>query len=218
MTAAQSTADSLASIAENFAGKQSGIYKAMFIASKAFAIADAIIKIQSGIASALSLPFPANLPAIAQVAALGASIISNITAVAAQFDTGGWTGDVGRNQIAGAVHGQEFVVRAGPAAKHRAILESMNSGRDPTAGIQEAARSSGGGALMQPMQAGPMNVQLQNYAPNVVHEVQRGLTRDEVVIIAREQAPRAVAGDLAKPNSATRKALQIHTTARGRKT
>ncbi|PSW53017.1 hypothetical protein, partial [Photobacterium leiognathi] len=44
----------MAGIAKTFAGKQSGIYKAMFAASKAFAIAESIIKIQQGIANAAS--------------------------------------------------------------------------------------------------------------------------------------------------------------------
>ena len=38
--------NNLSGLAEQFAGEQSGVYKAMFIASKAFAIADSIIKIQ----------------------------------------------------------------------------------------------------------------------------------------------------------------------------
>ncbi|KYN82213.1 hypothetical protein ATY36_13815 [Vibrio cidicii] len=69
---------SMADIAGAFAGKQSGIYKAMFMASKAFAIAESIIKIQQGIASAAALPFPANIPAMATVAASTASIVSTI--------------------------------------------------------------------------------------------------------------------------------------------
>ncbi|PSW53066.1 hypothetical protein C0W50_19855, partial [Photobacterium leiognathi subsp. mandapamensis] len=66
-------------IAKTFAGKQSGIYKAMFAASKAFAIAESIIKIQQGIANAASLPFPANIPAMATVAASTMSIVSTIS-------------------------------------------------------------------------------------------------------------------------------------------
>lgn len=69
---------SMADIASVAAGEQSGIYKAMFIASKAFAIAESIIKIQQGIASAAALPFPANIPAMATVAASTASIVSTI--------------------------------------------------------------------------------------------------------------------------------------------
>ncbi|HIF5500078.1 TPA: tape measure protein [Pasteurella multocida] len=61
------------------AGKQSGIYKAMFAASKAFAIAESIVKIQQGIANAASLPWPGNLGAIASVISATSSIISTIS-------------------------------------------------------------------------------------------------------------------------------------------
>lgn len=71
----------MASLAQGFAGEQSGIYRAMFAASKAFAIADAAIKIQQGIANAAALPFPANLPAMASVAAATGSILSSIQSV-----------------------------------------------------------------------------------------------------------------------------------------
>lgn len=68
----------ISDIAKEFAGEQSGIYKAMFAASKAFAIAESIIKIQQGIASAASLPFPSNIPAIGQVVTETSGIVSTI--------------------------------------------------------------------------------------------------------------------------------------------
>lgn len=43
------------------------------------------------------------------------------------FDTGGWTGG-NRGQVRGFVHGEEFVVKAGPAAANRAMLEQLNAG------------------------------------------------------------------------------------------
>jgi tape measure domain-containing protein len=72
---------SLADVSKQFAGEQSGIYKAMFVASKAFAIADAILKIQQGIANAAALPYPANLGAMASVASATGSIISTMQSV-----------------------------------------------------------------------------------------------------------------------------------------
>lgn len=45
------------------------------------------------------------------------------------FDVGGWTGDGPVHAVSGVTHGQEFVVKAGPAARHRPILEAMNRGR-----------------------------------------------------------------------------------------
>lgn len=70
--------ESLADISETFGSKQSGIYKTMFAVSKAFAIAESIINIQKGIASAASMPFPTNLGAMATVAAQTAGILSTI--------------------------------------------------------------------------------------------------------------------------------------------
>lgn len=70
--------DGLGGMAAAFAGEQSDVAQAMFAVSKAFAIADAIVKIQQGIASAAVLPFPANIPAMATVAAATGSIVSTI--------------------------------------------------------------------------------------------------------------------------------------------
>lgn len=220
IAAAQSTMDSLTGIAEQTAGKQSGIYKAMFAVSKAFAIATSIIHIQEALASATaSLPFPANLPVIALVAAEGASIISSIMAVAGSFDSGGWTGDAPRDAVTGVVHGQEHVIKAGPAAKYRPLLDSINAGRDPTAGFRSASNQggAGNGGLMAGALSRPLNIALHNHAPGVTHTVERGLTRGEVIIIARAEAPKAVAGELERPNSTVRKSLQRNTTVRGRK-
>lgn len=69
---------SMADLAKTFAGEQSDTYKAMFAVSKAFAIADSIVKIQQGIAAASALPFPANIGAMATVAASTANIVSTI--------------------------------------------------------------------------------------------------------------------------------------------
>jgi len=62
-------------------GEQSALYKAMFAASKAFAIAQSIIAIQQGIAQAAAQPWPLNLAAMASVAAATAGLVSNIQAV-----------------------------------------------------------------------------------------------------------------------------------------
>lgn len=132
--AAQSTAESLASIAKDLAGEQSAIYRGMFIASKAFAIADSIIKIQQGIANAMSLPFPANLAAAATVAAQAASIISNIRAVTMQFADGGLVRGPGTgtsDSITARLSDGEYVVNARATSKHLGLLEAINGGKDP---------------------------------------------------------------------------------------
>ena len=77
---------SLADLTKAFGGQQSSAYRALFAVSKAFAIADAIIKIQQGVANAAALPFPANLAAMGSVIAATSSIVSTIQGV--QFGGG----------------------------------------------------------------------------------------------------------------------------------
>lgn len=48
------------------------------------------------------------------------------------YDEGGWTGGK-RGQVTGVVHGEEFVVKAGPAAANRPMLEALNAGLSPAA-------------------------------------------------------------------------------------
>src|SRR5690606_34546586 len=78
LTATQDLLGSLSQIAEAYAGKQSGIFRALFAVEKAVAIARSIVAIQTGIAQASALPFPQNLSAMASVAAATASIVSTI--------------------------------------------------------------------------------------------------------------------------------------------
>ncbi|HBZ1055355.1 TPA: phage tail protein [Klebsiella pneumoniae] len=99
----------LSILADGF-GQQSGIYKAAFAASKAYAIAQSMVAINAGIAQAASLPFPSNLMAMATVAMETANIVSNIKAVAdTGFASGGYTGPGGKYQPAGIVHKGEYV-------------------------------------------------------------------------------------------------------------
>lgn len=84
--------DGLAGLAKAFAGEQSGAYRVLFAASKAFAIADATIKLQQAVAAAAaSGPFPWNLGAMASVAAATSGVLSTIlsTNYAGAFDKGG---------------------------------------------------------------------------------------------------------------------------------
>lgn len=128
----ESIMGSLSSIAKDTMGEQSGIFKAMFAMEKGFAIARSIMNIQVALSSAAaSLPFPANLGAISTVAMEGASIISSLKAVAGQgFKQGGYTGSMGVNDVAGVVHGQEYVFDA-KATREIGVgnLEAIRSGK-----------------------------------------------------------------------------------------
>ncbi|AVE59929.1 phage tail protein [Citrobacter koseri] len=109
-SATQTMIDSGLQILATGFGEQSGIYKAAFAASKAFAIAQSLVSIQQGIAMAAANPFPYNIAAMASVAAATASIVSNIAAVAdVGFAAGGFTGLGGKYQPAGIVHKGEYV-------------------------------------------------------------------------------------------------------------
>ena len=129
---ASDTFSSLAEAARGFAGEQSGIYKNLFILSKGFAIADSIIKIQQGVANAISLPFPANLAAVGVVAAQSANIVSSIQAVQFKRDGGQVTGPGGPrdDKIPHMLSNKEFVVNARDAQRNLSVLRAMNNGAD----------------------------------------------------------------------------------------
>lgn len=46
------------------------------------------------------------------------------------YASGGYTGDYGVGDVAGVVHGREFVMTAAATARNRSMLEAMNAGRD----------------------------------------------------------------------------------------
>lgn len=126
----QQIAGSFADTFKTIAGEQSNGYKLMFTAQKAFAIASSLIAIKNGIAQAFSLPFPLNLAAAATVAAQTATLVSDIKAVKeGGFKSGGYTGNGGVNDVAGVVHGQEYVLNA-EATKRvgRGTLDALNNG------------------------------------------------------------------------------------------
>lgn len=182
--------DGLAGIAGTFAGEQSGVYKALFAASKAFAIADAIIKIQQGIANAAALPFPANLAAMGTVAAATGSIVSTISGTQMSgFQSGGYTGNMGTSQVAGVVHGQEYV---------------MNAEATRRIGVGNLERMSSGGS-MQP------RISITNNYANGVEVTTKQLSEGDVEIIVdrrmAEQMPDMMTAELSNPYSDSRAVL-----------
>lgn len=70
----------------DIAGAFASHSKTMFRVQKVAAIAQGMLSIQTGIANAMALPFPANLVAAAKVAVTGAGIMSNIKSLS---DSGG---------------------------------------------------------------------------------------------------------------------------------
>jgi tape measure domain-containing protein len=129
---------SLADITKGFAGEQSSAYKAMFAVSKAFAIADSIVKIQQGIANAMSLPYPANIAAAASTAAAAAGLVSTIQGT--NFGGGRMTGgnvgagtavrinEAGRPEMFTAGNGAQYLL---PTADGRVTPAGGSGGGSP---------------------------------------------------------------------------------------
>lgn len=132
--ATESIMDSIVSITRDGFGEQSAVYKAAFVANKAFAIAQSMLSIQQGIAMAAANPFPMNLAAMASVAAQTASIVSNIQGIAGVgFSGGGYTGKGGKYDPRGVVHAGEFVFTKEATEKIGVpnLYKMMNTGSIP---------------------------------------------------------------------------------------
>ena len=71
----------------------------------------------------------AGIAAAAATTAILQGLVAAARASVAGFKDGGYTGNVGVNDVAGVVHGREFVVNARATSKYRSILEAMNSGK-----------------------------------------------------------------------------------------
>lgn len=175
--------------------EQSKTYKIMFAASKAFAIAQSIMNIQTAMSSAaMSLPFPGNLGAMATVAAETMGIVASIKAVSdTGFKSGGYTGNMGVNDVAGVVHGREFVMTA--EATKRVGVDTLNA-------------VNNGGSL----NSGNIVVQIQNIGASKEFEVEQ-LDANTVRIIARDEAEKTVIQSLRDPNSPVSKSIAQNTNA-----
>lgn len=121
------------------------------------------------------------------------------------FMTGGYTGSMAADQIAGVVHGQEYVFDA-DATRRIGVhnLEALRNGN-----LSLSGKAAKGGSI-----SSGVNITIQNYANGVTHEVEQ-IDEDNIRIIARQeaqavvsrQAGRVVAGELANPNSHVSKAM-----------
>lgn len=102
---------------KNTAGEQSKAYRAMFAVSKAYALADVGVKMGKAVADAWADPSAVTiwqkLANVAKVSWQEGHVLSMINAISPKgFATGGYTGNMGVNQVAGVVHGQEYVLNA----------------------------------------------------------------------------------------------------------
>jgi len=141
--AIQSASDSLGSILsylEQYGDKSSGTYKAIFLAQKAFAIAEATVNTARAVSNALAAPFPPPIPqtlATAAAVAGGAQIAAIIATTITGLKEGGIIGQVRgaggpKDDRAGlfALSNGEFVVNAEGTRDNLALLEAINRGAD----------------------------------------------------------------------------------------
>ena len=210
---ANTIADSVVSITQDMFGKKSEAAKAAFAISKAMAIAEATMNIANAISRApADMPWYMSLPVVATIAAQGATIMNTIQSVKG-YETGGYTGDAGTSDVAGVVHGQEFVVNAEGTRNNRAMLEAMNKGQSISPMVVPAFVSGNGGGSGT---SGAPNIHIENHGTDI--QVQP-LSEGEIRVIARQAAqqtvkketPNIVSSQLAYSNSSISKALSRNT-------
>ncbi|WP_246984914.1 phage tail tape measure protein, partial [Acinetobacter baumannii] len=134
ISAAQGTWGTMTSIIKDAQGEQSSAYKAMYLVQQTMAAAQAII--YGNLASAAALAPPpiglgpvAGIPLSTLMKTTGyvnaALIMAQGVAGIAGFSSGGYTGNMGRGDVAGVVHGQEYVLNA--AATKRVGVDTLNA-------------------------------------------------------------------------------------------
>lgn len=109
---------------------QSSENKKIAAIGRAAAVTQATIDGVLAVQKALSAyPPPYNY---AMAAAVGVTAAANVAKIMSSgYESGGYTGNMGRKEVAGVVHGQEFVMNARSTARYRDMLERMNMGLEP---------------------------------------------------------------------------------------
>ncbi len=132
LTQGEALFGNLAGLSKAFLGEQSGLYKSLFAIEKAYTLASVLLKNEEAISKAwASAAFPYNLPAVASAVAGTAGIASAVQGIMPKgFKAGGYTGNMGASQVAGVVHGQEYVFDA-QSTKRIGVdnLNAMRSGK-----------------------------------------------------------------------------------------
>ena len=118
-----------ADMMKQMAGEGSTAYKVLFLASKAAAIAQAMVSTELAATKALELGPIMGIPAASLIRGLGYASVGMIAATAVTgFSDGGYTGNGGKYEPMGVVHGGEFVLRKEVVEQPgmRSYLEGLN--------------------------------------------------------------------------------------------
>ena len=163
--------ESQLSTASNFFGQLSQLQKSknseLARIGKAAAIAQAIIQTYTAATSAYaamaSIPYVGPALGAAAAAAAVAAGMANVAAIRSQstgYKDGGYTGSIGVNEVAGVVHGREYVMDANATARIGvANLQALQSGaasvqaNTASAGSANPAVTSAAGAATAPAAA-----------------------------------------------------------------
>lgn len=198
-TATAQGLDALAGIIEAAGGKQTKAYRAVYAASRAFALADSIAKIAQAQAQALADPTAVTLPQkianYAAVATAGASLISSLKPQ--QFADGGPVSGAGTGRsdsIPAWLSNGEYVMTAQRTAQYRSELDAMRRGTfNSSQGI--------GGAKV---------TIINNVSDTTSATVTEGPDGELIATIDRriaDQTPGIVANELADPYSGSTRQL-----------
>lgn len=170
---------------QGFLGESKNLQRLAWAATKGFHLASILIAEQDALTKAwASAPFPYNLGAVAVVAAEVGAIQAAASAITPKgFKTGGYTGNLGVNTVAGVVHGNEYVFDA-QATKAIGVdnLERIRKGKG----------------------TGELNVQVNNYS-NATVDTQKD-SDGNLVLTIRDEVKRSWS-NLQNPNSHESKML-----------
>jgi hypothetical protein len=129
----EQVAGSIADAMGNMFGRQSAEYRVAFGIQKAFATAQAVLALNEAILNAMTVPWPANIPAVATAIGLGATIMSNIASVAMPGYATGVVGLDGpgtgtSDSIVARLSRGESVVTASGTRGNESTLSAINRG------------------------------------------------------------------------------------------
>ncbi len=203
----------------NLAALQKSGNKKMAAVGKAAAIAQAMISTYQSATSAYaamaSIPYVGPALGAAAAAAAIAAGLANVQQIRSQnagFKEGGYTGSIGVNEIAGVVHGKEFVFDA--QSTQRIGVGNLEAIRNGASYVASNSSTTGSGSAT----GAALNVTIENYGTSKDFEVQqisetdvRIIARDEARQAVRKETPAVVAAEIRNPNSSVSKSLGQNT-------
>ena len=167
----------MSDLAKVYAGEQSTIYKSLYTIQKAYSTVSVLLSSADAIGKAwASAPFPANLPAVAIATAETGALKALVSAATPGFREGGYTGNMGIADVAGVVHGREFVFDADATARIGVQnLEAMRRGQKaPAAASGDTYYNATVNARFAP---GMTNQEVRRASSQVSRDVSRQLRK-----------------------------------------